>query len=931
MCRATFGLLLLFIIFSRQDVYSQRLGLLPSKTKWYQVQHDSLRVIYPEGQEETALRAASMMLKVARYDPIDPKSRYKRISVLLQPSTNISNGYVGLAPYVSEFYLQPHENPFELGSLPWEDLLAIHEFRHVQQVNAANTGLSHLVKVVLGELAFSGMIGLSVSNWLREGDAVFTETKWTPQGRGRLNYFMLPFREKSKEGKPWPYFDLRNGSYQKYLPNEYQLGFLMVMYGKMTFGEAVWDTIFRQAPRFKDVFEPMTSLVKEYYGSRNRFLYEDATEWYKHLWRSEDQQAVEYSLIPLREKDLKNDFFDMAYPSVDTAGNIFVNITTFDSIPTIYRIHPDGSRKKIVSPGLQQDPYFDWSADKLVWTELRYNPRWVRKDKNVIVVYDISSKRKRSFETKKGYYTPSFNREGDKIVTVHTTESNLYHLQVLDANSGDIENQLPNKENLVLGYPCFNADETAIIATARNSIGEMSLVEQNIESGEIRQITPYSYFVLGRPVLVDSFIMITTGLGYVDQVYAIHLTNGSIYKVSEGNSAHYNPAYDASQQSLVCPEYELKGKKLVRIPLLPGKWHPMSEDDGIKSLIGIKSANLLTDFPKTDSFEIKKYNPWSNAINFHSWVLTADDPVWGIEVRSDNIMNTVSMAAGYEYNRNNSAGGPYIDVSIRMWFPVLNVGFNSISREVTLEDGSESQFSYDQLYGGFSFPFVFSPGIYNMILQYSTTYNKGVTRLRPLPEGVEDFHFNYSRHRIIFVNSRHRAYRQPLPSWGQRFDLSYAHEMTGVNVNQFYAGTDLAFPAVWPTHYLTLVGESLVQDVNEESVQLNSNYAGARGYDILDGAHNYRVGITYGLPIAYPDIGFGSIFYVSRVRVNPFFDMAYTDSRMSLSNELKSTGVEVLLDFDVSSITVGFRYSRLLSPVDGSKNAFDIYIPLLRF
>ena len=115
-------------------------------------------------------------------------------------------------------------------------------------------------------------------------------------------------------------------------------------------------------------------------------MYEDATEWYKHLWRSEDQQAVEYSLIPLREKDLKNDFFDMAYPSVDTAGNIFVNITTFDSIPTIYRIHPDGSRKKIVSPGLQQDPYFDWSADKLVWTELRYNPRWVRKDKNVIVV-----------------------------------------------------------------------------------------------------------------------------------------------------------------------------------------------------------------------------------------------------------------------------------------------------------------------------------------------------------------------------------------------------------------------------------------------------------------------------------------------------------------------------------------------------------------
>ena len=67
------------------------------------------------------------MLKFASVDPISKDSRYKPISVILQPHTNISNGYVGLAPYVSEFYLQPNENPFELGSLPWADLLAIHD------------------------------------------------------------------------------------------------------------------------------------------------------------------------------------------------------------------------------------------------------------------------------------------------------------------------------------------------------------------------------------------------------------------------------------------------------------------------------------------------------------------------------------------------------------------------------------------------------------------------------------------------------------------------------------------------------------------------------------------------------------------------------------------------------------------------------------
>lgn len=178
---------------------AQRLGYLPSKTKWQQLRDDSLRVIFPEGQEETARRVGYLMLKLASVDPIAKDSRYKPISVVLQPQTNVSNGYVGLAPYVSEFFIQPNENPFELGSLPWTDLLALHEYRHVQQLNAVNTGISHLVKFVLGDLAFSGMYGLAIANWLREGDAVKTETKWTTQGRGRLSRFTLPFGKNARK------------------------------------------------------------------------------------------------------------------------------------------------------------------------------------------------------------------------------------------------------------------------------------------------------------------------------------------------------------------------------------------------------------------------------------------------------------------------------------------------------------------------------------------------------------------------------------------------------------------------------------------------------------------------------------------------------------------------------------------------------------
>src|SRR5688572_19700136 len=155
-------LLIFGAVITVQKSDCQRLGLLPPSVKWKQLVDDSLRIIYPDGQETNARRVASLMLKFASLDPIGGTSRYRPISVLLQPHTNISNAYVGLAPYVSEFYLQPNENPFALGSLPWADLLSVHEYRHVQQVNAANTGFSHLAKVIFGELAFTGLYNLAV-------------------------------------------------------------------------------------------------------------------------------------------------------------------------------------------------------------------------------------------------------------------------------------------------------------------------------------------------------------------------------------------------------------------------------------------------------------------------------------------------------------------------------------------------------------------------------------------------------------------------------------------------------------------------------------------------------------------------------------------------------------------------------------------------
>ncbi len=924
-------LFVLGILVWGHEIAAQRLGLLPPTTRWEQLVHDSLRIIYPAGQEATARRVASMMLKTGVTDPVSNHCRYKPISVLLQPRTNIANGYVGLAPYRSEFYLQPHENPFRLGSLPWADLLAIHEMRHVQQVNAANTGLSHLVKFVFGDLVYAGMYNLAIPDWYREGDAVYAETKFTKQGRGRLSLFTLPFRERLKTTDAWEYYTVRNGSFRMYTPDHYSMGYLMVQYGNRIFGEATWDTIVKRAPRFEKLFGPFSGVMRENYGRRNKGFYQDAMKWYQHQWKQIALPEIVYPEVSLLPRDRDQTYFDMQYSQVDEAGRLFAAVTTFDRTMAICQLSPNGRRKKIVSVGLQQNTYFDTQGDRFVWTELRYDPRWARMDKNVIVVYDRRRSLKYSIRPDKGYFMPSLDSTGDTIIALHTDEKGLHQLHLLSSTDGRLLHSFPNPDNLYLGYPQFAEDGRSIIATARNVVGQMCIIRQDRISGEFTQITPYSYAVLGRPNLQGHWIYLTAGWGDLDQVYAVDLQDGTFYQMSGGNSAHYDPVWDPVQEDVVCTQYRLDGSKLVRLSGNPDDWKRIETDDGVKPVQGATTRNFMEEPEGKREFAIKPYSPWANAINVHSWRVTADDPVWGVQVQSDNILNNIALTTGYEYNRNTKAEGPYLQARLGIWYPEILMGISRTSREIRTSDGRQFRVTNDRVNAGLALPLVFTPGVYQQALRLSSNYFAGFGRLRPRVEGIDDFRFNYITHRAQFVSSRLRAYRQAMPSWGQRFDVSYSHEVTGATISQLYMATDVAVPGVGPAHYLILHAEYMRQDIREGSIQLGSLYAGARGFDVVDGTNQYRVGFTYGFPLWYPDMGFGNIFYSRRIRLQPFFDLAYTDDERFTFSGMKSLGAELLVDFDFPPVSIGLRYARLLEGYTGNANRFELFIPSQRF
>ncbi|MFD2147230.1 hypothetical protein [Mucilaginibacter antarcticus] len=71
----------------------------------------------------------------------------------------------GFSPFRSEFYLTPDQNSFELGTLSWPDQLAIHEFRHVQQYNNFNVGLSKGLSILFGQAGQALGNDIAIPNW----------------------------------------------------------------------------------------------------------------------------------------------------------------------------------------------------------------------------------------------------------------------------------------------------------------------------------------------------------------------------------------------------------------------------------------------------------------------------------------------------------------------------------------------------------------------------------------------------------------------------------------------------------------------------------------------------------------------------------------------------------------------------------------------
>ena len=251
----------LFLV-STCAAFSQHFGGNPPSVKWNQINNAAARIIFPKGLDSVARQVAGIVQQLNTTTQQSIGSKSQKIDILLHNQTTLSNAYVALGPYRSEFYLMPPQNSFTLGSLPWPEQLAIHEFRHVQQNNNFNVGLSKVVRIIFGEEGQALANSLVIPDWFYEGDAVYNETNVSKQGRGRLPFFFNDYRSLWVAKKDYSWMKLRNGSYKDFTPDHYRLGYMLAAYGREKYGDDFWKKVTRDAATYKGLFYPFQKAVK---------------------------------------------------------------------------------------------------------------------------------------------------------------------------------------------------------------------------------------------------------------------------------------------------------------------------------------------------------------------------------------------------------------------------------------------------------------------------------------------------------------------------------------------------------------------------------------------------------------------------------------------------------------------------------------------
>ncbi len=919
----------IFYISKAQDEF----GGHPMGQNWKIMTSEEVRVIYPEGMEDKANRISNIINYMNVNNRMSIGNKKRKFDLVLQNKTTNPNGYVGLAPLRSEFFATPPQSNLVLGSIDWLDVLAIHEYRHVQQVLNARRGLTKFFYLFGGQFNWAVFNALGQPSWYSEGDAVMMETALTNAGRGRAAFFTIEQRALAYANKNYSYCRHRNGSYVNLIPDQYRLGYMMLTSLRNRSGNDAVMQVMQKSALDGGLLWSFNRAMILRAGLSVSSLYNQSWDDKKAEWKDQLSKTVLIKTTPVTEVN-PSTFTKYRYPKLMSPSKIIARKSSYDKTDAIVLIE-GGKEQKLTDIGLGIDAFVSEGDSILAWNEFTNNARRGYLDYSDIVLYDLHNNKKRKLTTKARYFSPSVSYDGKKVAAIHITPTQENNVVVLNLESGIEELKLNNPQNYFLSRTAWSEDNNTIVSIAKKD-SKLCLIKFDLKENSVTELTPWSHHTLESPFIKDNKVYFNASFSGIDNIYVTDL-NGSkiIYQLTSVPIGAFEPFVTKSGNELLFTEFTAMGYHISKQTL---------NSDNLKSIeiesstsrsevsnvaIASEGGNILDKIPST-KYESRPYKGLFKGMKLHSWTIVPIGNITSLQLSLNNIMNDLAITAGAGINTNENNGLVYdADIRFGRYYPEFRLHTRLSDRSTNNYNDDSNTMSFEKFkeayLGGFvSIPWKWVSGNYfsSFIPSVGLEFRKRFNRVADGIEVGED-KLNTVQTGFIFSKIRRKALQNVGPRAGIIVQANYIKSLIGQSNEKIAGQVRTFFPGLSANHNLSLVA-SYQKELLSNRYQFSDEFVYSRGYTLPLNDEFSKLSIDYGFPLLYPEFGLLGITYFKRLRANLFYDMGVGRLQKTDTNrQYNSYGVELIFDntiFNLGLVSLGFRQSFLLNKDFNSKS-----------
>ena len=521
--------------------------------KWSTISTPAYRIIYPKGMDSLAVTYAVSLEKYRGLEAFGcgfaPNEKYTKPQVVvLHPFTALSNGMVSWAPRGMHLFTIPEA--YDPESTPWVDQLAVHESRHVSQMQLGKaTPGFRFMNLLFGQLWPGAVAGIYPGPAMLEGDAVVAETALGKSGRGRTADFLEYYRVCFADSLYRDWYQWRWGSQKRYTPDYYAAGYMLNSGMRAFYGDNFFSHYSSRIQRKGLPLMNLQKTVHEASGKSFKSTFREIQDNLTGIWAADEAK--------------RGPFIDgEAITSPGRLYDQYISLVFADD--DLYAIHSGlACNRELVwidkAGRSNHTSWFSRQASRVVysdslkaflWTEYKPDVRWENQSSSVLKARGADGK-VRTVARGAKYFNPAPDPASQDIAVVQYYEDGAASVAVLDGKTGKKILEYPAPDGVQPVEPVWTKD--GVFVSGISDEGYTIYRISSVDGAFSRRLGwaplfPAAHAKINRLFGRDGLIWFTSDMNGVNNLYSVDPADGTVLQRSNtrfgGNEFAFSPEGD---------------------------------------------------------------------------------------------------------------------------------------------------------------------------------------------------------------------------------------------------------------------------------------------------------------------------------------------------------------------------------------------------